>query len=466
MSAPATSDAFVEVIQKSGLIAPVQLETYLQQYYSESGPPPEAARFAARLVRDGLLTNFQAQQLLKGRYRNFTLGKYRILEPLGSGGMGKVFLAEHVTMKHRVAMKVLPIQPNNRTSHLARFQREARASGALNHPNIVQTHDLDSDGKNYHYLIMDYVEGVNLFELVRKRGPLPVAAAAQYMAQAAEGLDYIHQAGLIHRDLTPGNLLLDRSGTIKILDLGLARFQLDNRDPITQRFDEKAVLGTADYLAPEQALHASEVDIRADIYSLGATGYYLLTGRPPFEDAKNVTQKLMAHQTRTPEPIPAIRSDVPASLSDLIERMMAKNPGDRLQRPTEVVRALAPWRTTPVPPPAEDDLPRRSPMAKRHSSYTGLAARALASPANGSTSRAAGRLSQSRTNLSIGSPTPVPRHSLRTFPKPSEPPLPERPRWPLFLAGALLLMAVLGAAIWVQNADFGNTPPALNSDSP
>jgi len=123
MSAPATSDDFVEVIQKSGLVAPVQLETYLQQYYAESVPPPEPARFAARLVRDGLLTNFQAQQLLRGRYRNFTLGKYRILEPLGSGGMGKVFLAEHISMKHRVAVKVLQINPNDRSSQQARFRR-------------------------------------------------------------------------------------------------------------------------------------------------------------------------------------------------------------------------------------------------------------------------------------------------------------------------------------------------------
>ena len=463
MSAPATSDDFVDVIQKSGLVAPVQLESYLQQYYAESVPPPEPARFAARLVRDGLLTNFQAQQLLRGRYRNFTLGNYRILEPLGSGGMGKVFLAEHISMKHRVAIKVLPIKPNDRSSQQARFQREARASGALNHPNIVQTHDFDTDGKNFLYLVMDYVEGINLFDLVRKRGPLPIEAAAQYLAQAAEGLHHIHQAGLIHRDLTPGNLLLDRQGIIKILDLGLARFHLDNHDPITQRFDEKAVLGTADYLAPEQALRASEVDIRGDIYSLGATGYYLLTGRPPFDDAKTVTQKLLAHQTRHPESIHNVRPEVTAALTAILERMMAKNPLDRFQSPAEVIRALFPWQSTPMAPPAEEDLPRRSPRARRLSGF------ANSQTSNRSSDKARQyrpRADDPRSHLSADSPTPVPRRRLEPLVRALNPTQPNNTRWGILLAGALLLMAVLGAAIWVQNTDGSQVAPAIQSSSP
>jgi len=463
MSAPATSDDFVEVIQKSGLVAPVQLETYLQTFYAESVPPPEPARLAARLVRDGLLTNFQAQQLLRGRYRNFTLGRYRILEPLGSGGMGKVFLAEHISMKHRVAVKVLPINPNDRSSQQARFQREARASGALNHPNIIQTHDVDTDGKNFHYLVMDYVEGINLFDMVRKRGPLPVHAAAQYLAQAAEGLHHIHQAGLIHRDLTPGNLLLDRQGTLKILDLGLARFHLDNHDPITQRFDEKAVLGTADYLAPEQALRASEVDIRADIYSLGATGYYLLTGRPPFDDAKTVTQKLLAHQTHHPIAIRAICPEVSAALAAVIERMMAKDPSARFQTPDEVIRALFPWRSPVAAPPAQEDLPRRSPRAQGNSGSPDSAA------FRRSPDMARGYWTQphhARSRLSAGSPTPVPRRRLESPVRAMEPMRPSNRRWDILIAGALLLVAILGAAIWVQSADFERETPAAQSPSP
>src|SRR5262249_13908672 len=158
------------------------------------------------------------------------------------------------------------------------------------------------------------------------------------LKQAASGLHHMHAAGLIHRDLTPGNLLLDRYGTIKILDLGLARSQFDNADPITQRYDENAVLGTADYLAPEQALRASEVDIRAASSSVGATAFFLLRGRPPFDEAKNVTQKLLAHQSQSPESLASFRPDVPAELIAVIERMMAKSPDDRYMTPIEVVQ--------------------------------------------------------------------------------------------------------------------------------
>jgi eukaryotic-like serine/threonine-protein kinase len=453
----------VEVLQKSGLIPPVQLETYLQQLYAETAPPNDPPRFAARFVRDGLLSNFQAQQLLKGRYRNFTIGKYRILEPLGTGGMGKVFLAEHLTMKHRVALKILPIAPNDQSSQLARFRREARASGALNHPNIVRTHDIDSDGKSFHYLIMDYIEGVNLHDLVRKKGPLDAAAAAQYLGQTALGLQHMHDAGLIHRDLTPGNLLLDRFGTIKILDLGLARSQFDNKDPITQRYDEKAVLGTADYLAPEQALHASEVDIRADIYSLGATGFYLLTGRPPFADAKNVTQKLLAHQSRTPESLRALRPDLPPELIAIVERMMAKTPQDRYLTPLEVVQALQPWATEPVPPPADEVLPRRSPVSKGLSSYTGpISQTAMPGPAAVGGRNGTRTQDSPRSLLATGSGTPVPRRKLAGAATRVIEELKRTPRWQYVAAGALLLMAIFGAAIWLQSSDSIPNPPNTN----
>jgi len=258
-------------------------------------------------------------------------------------------------------------------------------------------------------------------------------------------------------------LLLDRQGTIKILDLGLARFHLDNHDPITQRFDEKAVLGTADYLAPEQALRASEVDIRGDIYSLGATGFYLLTGRPPFDDAKTVTQKLLAHQTRHPESIHNVRPEVSAALTAIIERMMAKNPLDRFQSPAEVIRALSPWQSTSMAPPAEEDLPRRSPRAR------GLSDFANSPSSNSSSDRARRyriRADDPRSHLSADSPTPVPRRRLEPLVRALDPSQPNNTRWGILLAGALLLMAVLGAAIWVQNTDGGQTAPANQSSSP
>jgi serine/threonine protein kinase len=364
--------------------------------------------------------------------------------------MGKVFLAEHLTMKHRVALKILPIVPNDRSSHLARFQREARASGALNHPNIVRTHDIESDGKNFHYLIMDYIEGVNLHDLVRKKGPLDVAAAVHCLAQTALGLQHMHEAGLIHRDLKPGNLLLDRYGTIKILDLGLARSQFDNKDPITQRYDEKAVRGTADYLAPEQALPFSEVDIRADIYSLGATGFYLLTGRPPFGDTKNITEKLLAHQTRPPDSLPALRPDLPPQLVVVIERMMAKAPAERYLTPWDVVHALKPWMTESVLPPADDDLPRRSPVSKGLSSYT----KSTVTPGSAAIkNRNGSRIQDSpKTPLATRSGTAMPSRPLAWgATAPGEEPK-RASRWPYIAAAAIFLVGIFFVvAIWTKS---------------
>src|SRR5262245_6700553 len=228
MPAPTTTDTFIDLVRRSSLVEAAHLDEYLNALTADGGLPDEAARLAARLVKDGILTNFQAQQLLRGRYRNFTLlGKYKILEPLGQGGMSKVFLVEHLVMGHRVAMKILTVEGSkDDQSLIARFKREAKVVAALNHPNVIRAHDIAEEDR-YHYIIMDYVEGVNPHDLVRKRGPLDPAAAAHYIWQTADGLDHIHAAGLIHRDIKPGNLLVSRDGVVKILDLGLARFETD-----------------------------------------------------------------------------------------------------------------------------------------------------------------------------------------------------------------------------------------------
>ena len=224
------------------------------------------------LVRDGLLTHFQAEQFLQGKWRRFTIGKYKVLETLGAGGMGSVYLCEHKLMRRRVAVKVLPAAKAEDPAALERFYREARAVAALDHPNIVRAYDIDQD-ENLHFLVMEYVDGASLQEIVKKSGPLDVLRACHYIRQAAVGLQHAHEAGLVHRDIKPGNILVDRTGTVKILDMGLARFFHDEEDMLTKKYDEN-VLGTADYLAPEQALDSHGVDIRADIYSLGATFYF------------------------------------------------------------------------------------------------------------------------------------------------------------------------------------------------
>src|SRR5262245_16876152 len=187
---------------------------------------------------------------------------------------------------------------------------------------------------------MDYVDGANLQEIVGRFGPLSIERAAHYIRQAACGLQHAHQAGLVHRDVKPANILLERNGNVRLLDLGLARFFNDNADPLTLQYDDRHVLGTAAYVSPDQALHRHDVDIRADVYSLGATFYFCLTGQPPFASGK-VAQKLIWHQVRQPAPVRQVRAEVPDALADVLAKMMAKNPAHRYQSPAEVIAALA-----------------------------------------------------------------------------------------------------------------------------
>lgn len=343
---------FLTLLRKSALMEASELTKYLNMVTDHASMSPE--ELAARMQKDNILSPFQAHHLLRGRYKNFFIGKYKVLAPLGSGGMSQVFLCEHTVMKHQVALKLLNIKDNSDPQAIARFQREARAAAAVNHPNVVRAHDVDkADGKLY-FLVMDYVDGVNLHDLVKRIGPLPAEQAANYIAQAAVGLHEIASKGLIHRDLKPSNLLLDREGVIRILDLGLACFA-DDSNGVTQQFQSESVFGTADYLAPEQALSMPDVDARADIYSLGATLYYLLSGQAPFENC-STAQKLLAHQMRDPDPIEA----VPNALFQVMMLMMRKKPGDRLQQAYDVVEALTPWASLPLPMPPDDFFPPRA----------------------------------------------------------------------------------------------------------
>ncbi|MCS6976034.1 MAG: serine/threonine protein kinase [Gemmatales bacterium] len=364
MPAPTTVEAFLELVQKSRLVEPDRLDAYVLNLKAE-GLPNRPKDLAGQMLRDGLLTDFQARQLLLGKWRGFIFGKYRVLEQLGSGGTSTVFLCEHTLLRRHVAIKILPVIRAQSETALARFYREARAAAALNHPNIVRAFDVDQEG-DIHYIVMEFVDGASLHDIVRQHGPMDVTRACHYIRQAACGLQHIHENRLIHRDIKPGNLLLDRQGTIKILDLGLARFFADAAgDSLTTRFDNQSMMGTADYIAPEQAMDLHSADIRADIYSLGASFYFLLAGRPPF-DGKTITQKLIQHQTQLPKPIAEVRPEVPAGLSDLIDRMMQKNPADRFQTPAEVAEALEPWTREPIAPPPEHEMPRRSAAVALH----------------------------------------------------------------------------------------------------
>ncbi len=358
MPAPATNDELLDLVRKSGVLDEKRLDAYVARTASANAIPAQPGQFAGVMVRDGLLTHFQAEQFLQGKWRRFTIGRYKVLERLGAGGMGSVYLCEHKLMRRRVAVKVLPTAKADDPASLERFYREARAVAALDHPNIVRAYDIDQDDK-LHFLVMEFVDGANFQEIVKRSGPLDVLRAAHYIRQAALGIQHAHEAaGLVHRDIKPGNILVDRNGIVKILDMGLARFFHDTDDILTKKYDEN-VLGTADYLAPEQALDSHGVDIRADIYSLGATFYFILTGRPPFAEG-TVAQKLIWHQTRQPKSVRLLRPDVPEALAAILEKAMAKDPAGRYQTPTEVAEALAPWTTTPIPPPPEVEMPQLS----------------------------------------------------------------------------------------------------------
>ncbi len=361
MSVPNSVEELIQLIRKSGMVDEGRLTNYLQRREFARGLPTDPREFAEDMVRDGVLTNFQSEQFLLGKWRGFTIGKYKLLERVGVGGMGQVFLCEHMFMKKRVAVKVLPPAKADQPAALGRFYREARAAGSLQHPNIVRTHDIDQDG-NLHFLVMDYVDGTNLLDVVKKYGPMDLGRAASYVRQVALALDSAFRAGIIHRDIKPGNVLIDRRGTAKLLDMGLARFFKDHTDQLTVKYDDKIVLGTADYVAPEQVANSHAVDIRADIYGLGATYYFLLAGHPPFPTG-TVSQKLLWHRTKEPTPIKEVRPDVPDEVAAVVARMMAKDPKARYQTPAQVAAELEALVPAVVALPALEEMPVLSPAA-------------------------------------------------------------------------------------------------------
>jgi serine/threonine protein kinase len=337
-----TLEQFLSLVRDSGLLGPGRLDAILGEAGGR-GIVPEPSALAQALVADGALTPWQAEKLLAGVHKGFFLGKHKLIRLVATGGMSTVYEAEHILLRRRMALKVLPKSLVSEASYLERFYREARAIARLNHPNIIRGFDVGQDG-DYHYFAMEYVEGQSLQDLVQTRGPLPPAEAAEMIRQAALGLEHAHQAGLVHRDIKPANLLLDAGGVVKLLDLGLVRSmgpENDGEAGLTRLHDE-SLLGTVDYLSPEQAIDSHDVDIRSDIYSLGCTLYFLLTGSPPFPQG-TLAEKLLAHQIRPAPPIAGLRPDRPGGLGQVVARMLAKRPEDRYRDPGEVSDVLGDW---------------------------------------------------------------------------------------------------------------------------
>ena len=304
-----------------------------------AGESSDAAALAKALARENLVSRWQAGTLLAlGQRAQLRLGKYKLIQRLGKGGMGTVFLAEHVTMNRRVALKIVPRSIAEDRASLDRFFAEARAIAALDHPNIVQAYSVDNEMDRY-FIVMEFVDGQDLQRLVELNGPLDFDRAADYIRQAAEGLAHAHARNLVHCDIKPSNLLVNNQGVIKILDLGLAR--LNRSDEPRGAAAGEPAFGTVDYMAPEQALETANFDHRADIYSLGCTLYFLLTGHPPFPEG-TLAQRIVKHQTQEPRDILLERPDTPPKLVEICKRMMAKEPENRYQSVQEVSAALAP----------------------------------------------------------------------------------------------------------------------------
>ncbi|MCX7699243.1 MAG: serine/threonine protein kinase [Gemmataceae bacterium] len=345
MSAPTVSrEVFMRRLRRSGLLTPEQM----QHAYEAAAETADGRQLGKLLVERRILTRFQVRMLLAGRTEGFLLGQYKILEPIGQGGMGRVFKAEHTGMGRLVAIKVLAsdLVQTERARQL--FEREVKLAARLQHPNIVTAYDADHVGGRY-FLVLEYVEGPDLQSLVQRDGPLPVGVACELIRQAALGLQYAHERGMVHRDIKPSNLLVQRNNPLgagpllKILDFGLARLHASESeiDGESVPFDRRTVIGTPDYLSPEQARDWHEVYIRSGLYSLGCTLYFLLTGQPPFPGGQAL-EKLVRHLTERPAPLTQLRKDVPLAVVEIVETMMAKNPLERYQVPLDAALALAP----------------------------------------------------------------------------------------------------------------------------
>ncbi|HWG41899.1 MAG TPA: serine/threonine-protein kinase [Gemmataceae bacterium] len=323
-------------------------EAELERASSRFGDADPTQGIADALVEEGVLTSFQARQVCAGDTQPLTLGQYRLLDELGRGGMGRVYKALHTIMGRVVAIKVISPELVRDPVAVEWFHREVRASTHLLHPNIVMAYDAnEADG--LHFLVMEYVHGVTLDTLVKQRGLLPVDHVCALMRQAALGLQHAHEKGMVHRDIKPANLLIPRVESeqtpdilVKIVDFGLARLQGKTHGDTIALRGEVGVLGTPDYISPEQSRDIHAADIRSDLYSLGCAFYYALAGRVPFP-GEHAMEKLIKHMMEEPEPLKKMRPDVPPEVAAFVAKLMAKNPADRYQTPAELVQELDRW---------------------------------------------------------------------------------------------------------------------------
>lgn len=337
-----TREQFIDCLSKSGLLSTTEVAA-LTAHLPADKSGNDATSFASELVKQKKLTPYQASILSQGQVKGLIFGDYKVLDKVGEGGMGLVFKAQHRVLKRIVALKVLHPAVTQSEEAVRRFHREVEAIARLSHPNIITAYDASIQDGIY-YLAMEYVDGVDLGRLVKEQGPLIYEKAIDYTAQAARGLEYTHKMGVVHRDIKPSNLLLDTLGTVRILDMGLVRFTdapamegtTAGPDGLTHTGD---IMGSFDYIAPEQAIDTKRADARADVYSLGCTLFFLLTGRPPYTGDTSM-QKLLAHRETAIPSLRRARSEIPLALDAVFHRMVAKKAEDRYPSMTDVIADL------------------------------------------------------------------------------------------------------------------------------
>jgi serine/threonine protein kinase len=346
-------ESLCNLLVRSRLLAPSNVRSIHQRWKTEGGKAVEDVnRFAKWMIANKFVTEFQCGMLLRGKTDHFFFKDYKLLDRLGQGRMAGIYEAAHNQSGQRVAIKVLPPSKAKDKETFARFQREARLSCKLKHPNIVRTFTMGKS-EGLYFIVMEYLEGDTLDEVLKKRGKLTPPEAVRILSQALQGLQHIHEKGMIHRDLKPANLMLVPPGkstkvepgtaTVKILEIGLGRALFDEGDvgvPAGQDLTGTGqLLGTPDYLAPEQARNAHAADIRADIYSLGCTLFHCLAGRPPFPDVNPVIQ-MVRHASEPPKPLKEFNPAVPDGLQQVVSVMLAKDPAQRYPTPEQAARAL------------------------------------------------------------------------------------------------------------------------------
>lgn len=349
-----TVEQFLKLLNDSSILSSADVLA-VESQIPERKRKQDAQSLVKELVRLKKLTLFQANALYAGKPQGLTLGNYVIQEQIGAGGMGMVFKAEHRRMKRIVAVKVLPPTALQNPTVLKRFHREVEAAAKLTHPNIVAAYDAD-ESNGVHFLAMEFVEGIDLARHINQYGPMSVEKAVDYILQTAKGLEHAHRQGIVHRDIKPGNLLLDKHGTVKILDMGLVRFQesangASGADQATALTQNGSLMGTVDFMSPEQALDSHLADHASDMYSLGATLYFLLVGQALF-GGNTLMARVLAHREQPAPSLRAARPEIPPQIDSIFQRMVAKKKEARCPSMTDLIRDLCNWENVSSSPPS------------------------------------------------------------------------------------------------------------------